>query len=146
MSDSKISAEAEDEFKEAFNVYAKNGMANIKQLGYIMRYLGQNPTDPKLSDMMSKHGSGNSMTEQNFVNMMSAKSTDGESEESVVESFEVFDKDGKGYISAAELRHILTNLGDKLPDEQVNQMLSEALASDDGNLDYKAFVQMMINR
>ncbi len=53
---------------------------------------------------------------------------------------------GKGFISAAELRHILTNLGDKLNENQVNQMLSEALASDDGNLDYRQFVQMMINR
>jgi Ca2+-binding EF-hand superfamily protein len=31
----------------------------------------------------------------------------------------VFDKDGNGFISAAELRHIMTNLGEKLTDEEV---------------------------
>ena len=30
------------------------------------------------------------------------------------ESFRVFDKDGNGFLSAAELRHIMTNLGEKL--------------------------------
>ena len=29
----------------------------------------------------------------------------------------MFDKDGNGFISAAELRHIMTNLGEKLTDE-----------------------------
>ena len=30
------------------------------------------------------------------------------------ESFRVFDKDGSGFLSAAELRHIMTNLGERL--------------------------------
>ena len=32
---------------------------------------------------------------------------------------QVFDKDGNGFISAAELRHVMTNLGEKLTDEEV---------------------------
>ena len=52
----------------------------------------------------------------------------------------------KGFISAAELRNVLTNLGDRLSDDQVHQMMSEALASDEGNLDYKEFVHTMMNR
>ena len=34
-----------------------------------------------------------------------------DTEEEVKESFRVFDKDGNGFISAAELRHVMTNLG-----------------------------------
>ena len=37
----------------------------------------------------------------------------------------VFDKDGNGYISAAELRHVMTNLGEKLTDEEVDEMIRE---------------------
>jgi calmodulin len=40
------------------------------------------------------------------------KETDGEDE--LREAFRVFDKDGNGFISAAELRHVMTNLGIKL--------------------------------
>ena len=30
----------------------------------------------------------------------------------ILESFKVFDKDGKGFLAAAELRHIMTNMGE----------------------------------
>ena len=39
---------------------------------------------------------------------------------------QVFDKDGNGFISAAELRHVMTNLGEKLTDEEVDEMIREA--------------------
>ncbi len=34
-----------------------------------------------------------------------------------------FDKDGSGYISSAELRHLLTTLGEKLTDDEVRRNL-----------------------
>lgn len=43
-----------------------------------------------------------------------------DTEEEIREAFKVFDKDGNGFISAAELRHVMTNLGEKLTDEEVN--------------------------
>ena len=46
---------------------------------------------------------------------MARKMKDTDSEEEIREAFRVFDKDGNGYISAAELRHVMTNLGEKLP-------------------------------
>ena len=48
--------------------------------------------------------------------MMARKMKDTDSEEEILEAFKVFDKDGNGFISAAELRHIMTNLGEKLTD------------------------------
>jgi len=44
--------------------------------------------------------------------MMARKMKDTDSEEEIREAFKVFDKDGNGYISAAELRHVMTNLGE----------------------------------
>ncbi|TNN58659.1 Calmodulin [Liparis tanakae] len=41
-------------------------------------------------------------------------------------------KDGNGYISAAELRHVMTNLGEKLTDEEVDEMIREADIDGDG--------------
>ena len=39
-----------------------------------------------------------------FLTMMARKMKDTDSEEEIREAFRVFDKDGNGYISAAELR------------------------------------------
>jgi calmodulin len=35
----------------------------------------------------------------------------------------VFDKGGDGFILASELRHIVTNLGEKLTDEEVDGII-----------------------
>lgn len=50
---------------------------------------------------------------------------DKDREKEIREPFCVSDKDGNVYINAAELRHVLTYLGEKLTDE-VNKMLKEA--------------------
>ena len=60
--------------------------------------------------------------------MMARKMKDTDSEEEIREAFRVFDKDGNGFISAAELRHVMTNIGEKLSDEEVDEMIREAQA------------------
>ena len=61
-------------------------------------------------------------------------------------SFRVFDKDGNGYISSAELRHVMTNLGEKLTDEEVDEMIREADIDGDGQVNYEEFVAMMTSK
>ena len=58
-------------------------------------------------------------------------------DEELREAFRVFDKDGDGFISAAELRIVMTSLGEKLTDKEVEDMLNEADANNDGKIDYE---------
>ncbi|XP_004710990.1 protein MMS22-like [Echinops telfairi] len=67
-----------------------------------------------------------------FLTMMVRKMKDTDSEEEIREAFRVFDKDGNGYISAAELRHVMTNLGEKRTDKEVDEMIREADIDSDG--------------
>ena len=69
---------------------------------------------------------------------------DTDSEEELREAFKVFDKDGNGFISAAELRHVMTNLGEKLSDDEVDEMIKEADVDGDGQINYAEFVKMMV--
>ena len=68
---------------------------------------------------------------------MARKMKDTDSEEEIKEAFRVFDKDGNGFISAAELRHVMTNLGEKLTDEEVDEMIREADIDGDGQVNYE---------
>ena len=54
-----------------------------------------------------------------------------------VAAFRVFDKDANGYISSEELRHVMTNLGEKLTDQEVAEMIREADTNGDGMVDYE---------
>ncbi|KAH9738635.1 calmodulin-7 [Citrus sinensis] len=126
------------EFKEAFSLFDKDGDGCIttKELGTVMRSLGQNPTEAELQDMINEvDADGNGTIDfPEFLNLM----------EELKEAFRVFDKDQNGFISAAELRHVMTNLGEKLTDEEVDEMIREADVDGDGQINYEEFVKVMM--
>jgi calmodulin len=105
-----------------------DGTITTKELGTVMRSLGQNPTEGELQDMVNEvdaNGDG-TIDFPEFLTMMARKMRDTDSEEEIKEAFKVFDKDGNGCISAAELRHVMANLGEKLSDNEVDEMIREA--------------------
>lgn len=79
-----------------------------------------------------------------FLSLMAWKMRDTDTEEELIDAFKVFDRDGNGLISAAELRHVMTNLGEKLTDEEVDEMIKEADIDGDGHINYEEFVRMMM--
>lgn len=68
---------------------------------------------------------------------MARKMKDTDSEEEIMEAFKVFDRDNNGFISAAELRHVMTSIGEKLTDDEVDEMIREADQDGDGRIDCK---------
>lgn len=74
-----------------------------------------------------------------FLTMMARKMKDTDSEEEIREAFKVFDRDNNGFISAAELRHVMTSIGEKLTDDEVDEMIREADQDGDGRIDCMAF-------
>ena len=60
------------------------------------------------------------------------------SDEDIVEAFKAFDKNGK--ISKEELKYVMTNLGDKIKEEDADKLLSNFQVDDQGNVDYKEFL------
>ena len=67
---------------------------------------------------------------------MARKMKESDTEEEIREAFKVFDKDGNGFISASELRTVMTSLGEKLTDEEVDEMIHEADTDGDGQVNY----------
>lgn len=49
--------------------------------------------------------------------------------------FQVFDKDMTGYIGVGQLKYILTNLGEKMSDEEVDELL-KAVDTSSGQVNY----------
>lgn len=78
--------------------------------------------------------------------MMSKKMKETDTEEEIKEAFKVFDRDDNGFISAAELRHVMTNLGEKLSDEEVDEMVREADIDGDGQINYEGIIMYFLHR
>lgn len=132
------------------------GQITTKELGTVMRSLGQNPSESELQDMINEVDADNNGTidfpgtvhdrsggsqayrangQTEFLTMMARKMKDTDSEEEIREAFKVFDRDNNGFISAAELRHVMTSIGEKLTDDEVDEMIREADQDGDGRID-----------
>ncbi|BFF88805.1 calmodulin-related protein 97A-like [Drosophila madeirensis] len=135
------------EFKEAFSLFDKDGSGSIttRELGVLMRSLGQNPTEAELQDLVNEVDiDGNGEIDFNeFCSMMSKQMRETDTEEEMREAFKIFDRDLDGFISPAELRFVMINLGEKVTDEEIDEMIREADFDGDGLINYEEFVWMI---
>merc|ERR1719430_3045150 len=109
-----------------------------------MRALGHNPTDAEIQDMIQQDD--DVINFNRFKQLMANKMKDDDNEEELREAFRAFDRDGQGFISAVELKHVMTSLGEKLKDEEVDELFAEAGIESEGEIDYEDFVTMIMNQ
>jgi calmodulin len=119
-----------------------DGQITTKELGTVMRSLGQNPSESELQDMINADNNG-TIDFPEFLTMMARKMKDTDSEEEIREAFKVFDRDNNGFISAAELRHVMTSIGEKLTDDEVDEMIREADQDGDGRIDCEFSIRLV---
>lgn len=134
-----------------------SGEITAKELGEIMRSLGQDPSDSELKDMVNEVDTDKSGTIDfqgqlvsprphlissshtnlilEFLNMMSIQLPASDFEHEMRMAFKVFDRDGSGSISSDELRLVMRQLGENLTDQEIDEMLQEADKDGNGLID-----------
>ena len=139
------------DFKSAFALFDKDGEGTIsaKEMGNVKMSLGLHSskfyTEAELQDLINKFdidGDG-SIDFPEFLIMMACKMKENNSEEDIRETFQVFDKDGNGFISAAELWQVMTIVGKNLTNKEVDEMIREVDTDGDGQVNYEEFILMM---
>ena len=164
------------------------GTITTKELGTVMRSLGQNPTEAELQDMVNEvDADGNGTIDfPEFLNLMAKKmkvrlsvrvsavagwavltpglrrtqtprrscarpsrsltrtataSSQQQRCERGQQAAELHSSISRWLL---QLRHVMTNLGEKLSDEDVDEMIREADVDGDGQVNYEEFVKMMM--
>merc|ERR1719378_542806 len=69
----------------------------------------------------------------------SGKFTDDE----IYEAFEAFDLDHNNFVGAAEIRHVLINIGEQPTDEEVDEMIRMVDKDGDGQVSFDEFYEMV---
>ncbi|ODV83243.1 hypothetical protein CANARDRAFT_177885 [[Candida] arabinofermentans NRRL YB-2248] len=113
-----------------------------------MRALGQNPTQQELIDLVNEiDTNGNSLIDfSEFLTMMARQIKEQDVEAEILEAFKVFDSDGDGKISQAELIRVLTTIGEKLTEQEAEQMMQAADTDSDGQIDIEEFAKILYGK
>ena len=123
-----FSEEELEEFKEAFECFCDkdkddnpSGFIDKKGFASALRMLGGNPSEAKLEEMYKKLGKDTKITFDDFLPFWEEQCQDkGPELDDLLEAFQLFDKEGNGFIAVPELRHIYMSLGEKFTEEKAN--------------------------
>lgn len=77
---------------------------------------------------------------------MQAKTQDPEGEEIIQDAFKIFDADGSGKLSHSEMREVLQKLGEKMEDDEIQDLIVTVDQDGDGEVDLKEFLAVVLDR
>ncbi|XP_007899137.1 myosin, light chain 12, genome duplicate 1 isoform X1 [Callorhinchus milii] len=131
------------EFKEAFNMIDQNrdGFIDKEDLHDMLASLGKNPTDDYLESMMNEAPGPINFTM--FLTMFGEKLNGTDPEDVIRNAFACFDEEGTGYIQEDYLRELLTTMGDRFTEEEVDELFREAPINQQNNFDYNEFTRIL---
>lgn len=144
-----LSEEQLSESREVFGYFDNrgDGRIGVGQVGDVLRALGQNPTEAEVGKCTEKWGrSGDErLSFEDFLPIYQTinKEKETHTPEEFIEGLSHFDKEGSGLINVAELRHLLTTLGERLSDEEVDQLL-HGQEDSQGNVRIADFVHTIV--
>ena len=151
MYDDEISPELKKQYQDAFEMFDKDkdGTITAKELANVMETLtGEKPSLDEINSMIKEVdlNSDGKIELEEFITLMMKNSPDTQQEEEVINAFRVFDKEGNGLIQTDELKHIMMTIGDKMTEDEADEMIHEADIDGDGTINYEEFVRMMMAR
>jgi calmodulin len=133
------------EYKEAFSLFDKDGKGEIstKELITVLRALGNNPNPEELETMILEVDADGSGTIDfgEFLEMMGRKLNQIDIETELKDAFKVYDRDGNGFVSMAELRFYLASEG--ITHEEIDEISKIADIDGDGHINFNEFVRLL---
>ncbi|CAO2652860.1 Nn.00g022710.m01.CDS01 [Neocucurbitaria sp. VM-36] len=137
------SHQASTNYREAFQLFDKrgNGRVDRSALGDLLRACGQNPTLAEIGDL--ERGVGTDFDFETFSKILNRPGGFREpfDIEEYIRGFQVFDKDRSGFVGKGQIKYILTNLGEKMSEEEVDELFKSTIDASNNEVDYREFVK-----
>jgi centrin-1 len=143
----ELTPEQQNEIKEAFELFDTDGSGSIdtKELKVAMRALGFEPKQEEIAKMIGDvddDGSG-TIEYPEFLKMMTFKILNRDPKEEILKAFKLFDDDNTKKISFRNLKRVAKELGERMTDEELQEMIDEADRDGDGEVSQDEFLRIM---
>ncbi|ESN92686.1 hypothetical protein HELRODRAFT_164773 [Helobdella robusta] len=129
------------ELEEAFFLfdYDNDGKITSKEVPSAVRSVGLNPTENELKDIIGDvNGIGGKVDINTLCQIISKRIKNPKTTpEELRDAFQVFDKQGNGLISVQDLRTSLTSLGERLSNEELDELIREVDQNGEGMINYQ---------
>jgi len=131
------------EFKEAFNMIDqdRDGFISNDDLKDMLASLGQVMGDSEI-DAMIKEAPG-AINFTMFLTLFGEKLNGTDPEDVISNAFKCFDPSGTGFIGENVMRELLMSMGERLTEEECDEMFNEANVDKKGNFNYPDFVRLI---
>ena len=120
------------EIKEAFNVFDKDCDGFITTLDELIK-------------QYDKDESG-TIDLNEFMDLMNNKLKEQQEGQELLETFQIFDKDADGTISADDLKYVIKAVGEELEDYLIEELIEQGDRDHDGKINYHEFVRIMTSK
>ncbi|CAG5124078.1 unnamed protein product [Candidula unifasciata] len=135
-----------DAFKECFFFHVRSGyISNEGDLSIIIRSLNYCVTKEEVHNYFTKATASTDRIDfASFLNIMHEHSQIENKQKELKAALIAQDREKRGYVNAVELRHILTNIGEKLSSKEVDSLFREAGVQANGQVNISSFVDTIM--
>lgn len=128
--------------------YDDSKKVSCREVGAVIRSVGLNPTEAELKEMqdvVTKQFGGSidarGLTQILQPRLQQLQTTSDE----LRDALEVFDKNGNGMIPIQDFKSSLTTLGERVPDEMMDELIREIDQDGDGQVSIDAAIRTLLN-
>ena len=141
----EFSKEELHSFEKAFKLFAdRNGYMNFNNMAIAMKELKFDESEPVRYDLITEleAETKNSITYDEFIQKLTAKLQDRESQKATERVYELFVPDPNGTLNFQTLKKVANEIGDQTPDEDLDRLIKSG-ASNGTDIPYDEFHSIM---
>ena len=139
----EITEEQKREIKDAFSTFEENGIFP-DELKSAMQTLGFDANNPEVQKILDKLATKKGPLKfDEFMDVMIEKNIDKNPEEEIKKAFKVLCEDGTDKITLKSLTKICADLGEKINEEELQEMINEADKDQDEEVGEEDFIRIM---
>ena len=132
--------------EKAFNLFAdRNGMMNLNNMVIAMKELKFDESEPVIYDIIAELESENkaSLSYDDFVDKLTEKLQDRDSQKATERVFDLFTEDPKGTVTFEVLKKVHQDIGENASDEDLQRLIKSG-ASNGTDIPYEEFHSIMV--